>query len=182
MLFDQAVDIPEIFKSERVSVTLIEGKARYNLRVKAADITAFKKSTGLKLPSKIGSSSLSKVVSCLKLGPDEWLVIANSTQQKKLDKVFEKASKDFICSITDISHRNIGFEVSGELAAKLINVGCPLDLSLTAFPVGKVTRTIFESAQIMLLRTGEDSFHVECWRSFAPYLRDYFKRVMTTRY
>lgn len=182
MLFDQAVDIPETLNSERVNVALMGEKARYNLRVKTADIAAFKKASELRLPSKMGGSSLTKDVSCLKLGPDEWLVIADTTQKKKLDKAFTKASKDFICSVTDVSHRNIGFEVSGELAAKLINVGCPLDLSLTAFPVGKVTRTIFESAQIMLLRTGEGSFHVECWRSFGPYLRDYFNRVMTTRY
>lgn len=182
MLFDQAIDISDTLKSDDVSVALMGEKTRYNLRVKSTDVTAFKKASGLKLPSKMGGSTLSKDVKCLKLGPDEWLVIADTSQNQKLDKAFAKASKDFICSVTDVSHRNIGFEVSGELAAKLINVGCPLDLSLTAFPVGKVTRTIFESAQIMLLRTGEGSFHVECWRSFGPYLRDYFNRVMTTRY
>ena len=182
MLFDQAVDIPEALNSERVRVTLVGERIRYSLRVKTADVAAFKKASELKLPSKMGGSSLSKDLLCLKLGPDEWLVIADSSLKTKLDLVFAKASKNFICSITDISHRNIGFEVSGELAGELINVGCPLDLSLTAFPVGKVTRTIFESAQIMLHRTGEDSFHVECWRSFGPYLRDYFDRVITTRY
>jgi len=60
-------------------------------------------------------------------------------------------------------------------------VGCPLDLSLAAFPIGKVTRTVFESAQIMIARVDEQSFYVETWRSFGPYLRDFFERVVTTR-
>jgi sarcosine oxidase, subunit gamma len=33
-----------------------------------------------------------------------------------------------------------------------------------------VVRTIFEKAEIILWRTGEQSFHIEVWRSFAPYV------------
>ncbi|MBV1705422.1 MAG: sarcosine oxidase subunit gamma, partial [Hyphomicrobiales bacterium] len=48
--------------------------------------------------------------------------------------------------------------------------GVALDLSADAFPVGACTRTVFEKAEIVLWRTDPGRFHVEVWRSFAPYL------------
>ncbi len=177
MLFDQAIDIPETLKGDAVSVTLMEERARYNLRIKSTDLTEFKKLTGLKLPRKINTSSAAKDVTCLCVGPDEWFVIAEAKSKAKLDKLLAKASNKFVCSVTDISHRNVGFEITGAKASRLINVGCPLDMAIEAFPVGKVTRTIFESAAILLRRTGEESFQIECWRSFGPYLRDFFVRA-----
>lgn len=181
MLFDQAIDIPECLNAEALAVSLMGEKARYSLRLKSADVSAIKKASGLKLPAKIMGASHGKDVTCAKLGPDEWIVIADPAQKPKLDKALAKVSKDFTCSVTDISHRNVGFGITGADAAKLINVGCPLDLSLEKFPVGKAVRTLFESASILLIRTDEQSFHMECWRSFGPYLRDFFARVVTTR-
>jgi len=180
MLFDQDIVVPETLMSDALSVRLMDERARYNLRLKSGDLPAFKKATGLALPRKVNASSVDNDTSCFCLGPDEWVVITYIKLKTKLDKSLAKAGKDFVCSVTDISHRNVAFDISGPESVSLINVGCPLDLSLENFPVGKVTRTVFESVSIMLLRTGEESFHVECWRSFAPYLRDYFKRVVTS--
>jgi len=149
MLFDQDILMAETLQSPALTVKLIGERKRYNLRLKSGDLSAIKKLSGLKLPSKIGGSTRGKEITWLKLGPDEWIAIAAPIHAKKLETTFAKITKSFVCSITDISHRNIGFEISGEDAAKLINVGCPLDLSDQAFPVGKVTRTVFESAQIM---------------------------------
>ena len=60
--------------------------------------------------------------------------------------------------------------VTGPGAADTINAGCPQDLSLAAFPVGACSRTILGKVEIVLLRTGEDAFRVECWRSFSDYV------------
>ncbi len=181
MQFDQAIDIPDVLLRDDLGVALLCERLRYSLRIKSADVAAFKKMTALKLPSKINSSTRSSKEICIKFGPDEWLVITDPARAKALGKAFEKASKEFVYSVTEVSHRNVAFTVSGERAAQLINVGCPLDLSLDAFPVGKVTRTVFESAQIVLLRSDETEFHIECWRSFGPYLRDFFTRFVTAR-
>ena len=51
-----------------------------------------------------------------------------------------------------------------------VNAGCPQDLSLDAFPVGACSRTILGKVEIVLLRTAEDAFRVECWRSFSDYV------------
>lgn len=180
MLFDQAIDIPKELTSDAVTVSLLDERIRYSLRVKPTDVTAFKKTTGLNLPKKIGQSTGTKGILSLCLGPDEWLIIAPKSIEETLSEKLVQASNDFTCSVTDVSHRNIGFEISGTSAAALINVGCPQDLSLEKFPVGKTSRTVFESATVVLVRSSETSFHLEAWRSFGPYLRDFFKRVLTT--
>jgi sarcosine oxidase subunit gamma len=72
-------------------------------------------------------------------------------------------------SLVDVSHRQVAIEVSGAQSELILNVGCPLDLQIARFPVGMCTRTLLGKAQIMLWRTGDDSFHVEVWRSFADY-------------
>jgi sarcosine oxidase subunit gamma len=52
----------------------------------------------------------------------------------------------------------------------MLNAGCPLDLDERAFPVGMATRTLFMKADIVLWRVAEQKFHIEVWRSFAPYV------------
>ena len=43
-------------------------------------------------------------------------------------------------------------------------------LGLAEFPVGMCTRTAFAKADIVLWRTGQSTFHLEVWRSFAAYV------------
>jgi len=177
LVINQALDMPDALNSDVLRLRLMEVRLRYSVRIKASDLPAIKKMSGLKFPSKIGGSDLSDNQNILCLGPDEWLIIADPKGAKTLVKAFTKIEQGFIVSITDVSHRNIGFHLSGSDAVQALNVGCPLDLSLEAFPIGKTTRTVFESANIVLTRKGEDSFDIECWRSFAPYLRDFFARI-----
>jgi sarcosine oxidase subunit gamma len=73
-------------------------------------------------------------------------------------------------SLVDVSHRNVAIAVEGRAAEAIIAAGCPQDLRLRSFPVGAVSRTILSKAEIVLWRTGEERFEVECWRSFADYV------------
>jgi len=180
MLFDQALDIPESLTSDDLTITLLPERVRHSVRIKKADLAAVKKLSGLKFPIKIGKTDITVGRSILCLGPDEWLIIADPKQAATLTQAFAKIEKDYVVSITDVSHRNIGFGIMGVNAVKAINVGCSLDLSLGAFPIGKTTRTVFESASIVLTRISETEFTIECWRSFAPYLRDFFTRIVQT--
>jgi len=175
--FAQGLDIPEALDTDDLRLTLMTERLRYSLRMKPADLPAIKKASGLKFPSKIGASDITQNRFILCLGPDEWLIIADPKTQEKLSASLTKIEQAFTVSLTDISHRNIGLELSGGRAADALNVGCPMDLSLGAFPIGKTTRTIFEAAPIVATRLDEHKFHIECWRSFAPYLRDFFLRI-----
>jgi sarcosine oxidase subunit gamma len=99
------------------------------------------------------------------LGPDEWLVIDTNGSDPMVDCARAKA----LHSAVDISHRHVAINVAGAGAADVLNAGCPRDLSLAAFPVGAAARTVLGKVEIVFLRTGEDAFRVECWRSFSDY-------------
>ena len=55
-------------------------------------------------------------------------------------------------ALVDVSHRQGAIELSGRGAARLLNAGVPLDLDLSAFPVGMVARTLLTKAEIVLWR------------------------------
>ena len=104
------------------------------------------------------------------LGPDECLLIAPATSgPAALLGELRAAIGTSAHSLVDVSHRQVGLEVRGPLAERILNGACPLDLSLDRFPVGMCTRTAFAKAEIVLWRTDAQQFRVEVWRSFAPY-------------
>ena len=59
--------------------------------------------------------------------------------------------------------------LEGPAVLDLLATGCPLDLA--KMPVGNGTRTVFDTAQVVLTREAEDRFHLTVWRSFAPHVR-----------
>ena len=156
------------YANASVTVEAAGPAARISLRATARGATDYGKKIGLELPTKPGLSQSKAGLSALWIGPDEWLIIDEKNQIEKLVPGRENAQT----SVTDISHRNVAFLISGEGAANTLNAAAPRDLSLAAFPVGGASRTIFGKAEVVLLRTGKTSFRLECWRSFAPYVWD----------
>ncbi len=114
-------------------------------------------------------------LAALWLGPDEQLLLGAETSD--IGAALLPALRDLPHSLVDVSHRQTAFEVSGPQATPLLNAGCPLDLDLSAFPVGMCTRTVLAKAEIVLWRTGQDVFHVEVWRSYADYVSRFLAEV-----
>ncbi len=107
--------------------------------------------------------------SALWMGPDEWLLIAEDAPPT-LGATLEAALAPIPHALVDVSHRQSAIVVSGRGAARLLNAGVALDLDLSAFPVGMVTRTLLTKAEIVLWRQGPEAFRVEFSRSFGPYV------------
>lgn len=148
---------------------------RVSLRAEDAAIAGIEKALGLSLPRQPRTSQTRELselgnLSALWIGPDEWLVVApNGTDlEGKINAV-----KKGLYSAVSIDHRNTSITVSGVNAKLALNAGCPQDLSDDAFPVGCCARTIIGKAEVVLWRVGENSFHVECWRSFSDYVWKY---------
>ena len=104
------------------------------------------------------------------LGPDERLLLGPADACRDMDRLLQRALAGMPHSLVDVSHGQAAFELSGARAAAALNIGCPLDLDPESFPVDMCTRTVFAKAQIVLWRTGPDTFRVETARSFAPYV------------
>jgi sarcosine oxidase subunit gamma len=97
-------------------------------------------------------------------------LIAEGADAAEIGGVLESVLEGIAHSLVDVSHRQISLVASGPAAARVLNAGCPLDLDPRAFPVGFATRTLFDKIEIVLWRRAEATFHIEIWRSFAPYL------------
>jgi sarcosine oxidase, subunit gamma len=143
------------FVSEGATISLAPPMSRYSLRARQGQ--ALETLLGFKVPKKIGETAGG--IACL--GPDEWLMRAPAGAGIR-------SGQGLPIAITDISERSVCLIVEGPDAARLLSTGCPLDLD--HFAVGRATRTIYESVEIILIRQSDNCFHVEVWRSFAPWL------------
>ena len=104
------------------------------------------------------------------LGPDEWLLLLPEADLPSLRARLSAAPLAMAGSLVDISHRDVGLLIAGRDASWLLAAGCPLDLDISAFPVGMCTRTLLAKAEIVLWRSGADVFRLEVQRSFASYV------------
>jgi sarcosine oxidase, subunit gamma len=112
------------------------------------------------------------------LGPDEYLLWdAERSSGAAAAAALEQALRDIPHALVDVSHRQIALVVAGAHAEPILNGACPLDLDIQAFPVGMCTRTVFAKADILLWRTGIDTFHMEVWRSFAAYVTGLLEEI-----
>jgi sarcosine oxidase subunit gamma len=149
----------------RVRISVLPPAERISLRAPTASVAALSKALGLDLPKAPKTSASSGGRVALWLGPDEWLVIDQTG-----DPLADCGGVKALHSAVGISHRSVALSVSGPGAAATIGAGCPQDLSLAAFPVGACSRTVLGKVEIVVFRTAEDSFRVECWRSFSDYV------------
>ncbi len=151
-------------------VRLLPPASRFKLRGRAAVMAAASGALGLQISDVACRSAANAQRAALWLGPDEQLILADVQDGDEVAAQLRDALGALPHSVVDMSHRQLALEVSGATAQTLLNAGCPLDLHLSAFPVGMCTRTVLGKADIVLWRTGPDSFHVEVWRSFADYV------------
>jgi len=151
-------------------VRLLPPAARLALRGSSAVMKVAGAALGLNISDIACRSAQRDGLASLWLGPDEQLLLAPEGDGTKLAHTLQETLAGMRHSVVDISHRQIAVEVTGASAPNILNVGCPLDLHPTQFPVGMCTRTILGKADIVLWRTDRERFHIEVWRSFAAYV------------
>jgi sarcosine oxidase subunit gamma len=143
---------------------------RLVLRAGPRGIEALGRALGSALTGRINTATVAEGCTALRLGPDEWLLLADPESDPWLAARIADAAKGVAISVVDVSQRNAGIEVDGPLVEAILAAGCPLPLDLEAFPVGRATRTIFGKAEIVLWRRETTRFQLEVARSFAPYV------------
>ena len=153
-----------------VTIAVLPPVARLNLRIAPADLATASAAFGLPLPEKIGQGAKKSDRAAYCLGPDEWLLHAAEADQAAIVAAFAKIRDKIPHSLTVISDREFTIAITGPRALELLSVGCPLDLSRMA--PGTAKRTLFDSAQVVLIRDADDAFRIEVWRSFFPHVHE----------
>lgn len=143
-------------------------------RVAALDAAA--KAMGIDAPPSMLATATGSGGTLLRLGPFE-LSVLPSTEART---VLEAALAELPHSLVEVSNRNVAFELEGPSAADILATLSPLDFSLQSFPVGMATRTLLDKAGALIWRTAPQVFHVEIWRSFAPYIETQLREVGRT--
>ena len=152
------------------AVHVLPPATRHILRGAEAVRTRARHVLGFEVPATACRAAVSDERAALWLGPDEWLLIDPRQQTQAVTAALTEALASLPCSLVDVSHRQVGLSVRGAQAEILLAAGCPLDLDIGAFPVNMCTRTMLAKAEIVLWRTGRQTFRLEVWRSFAPYV------------
>lgn len=159
------VDVRDVAQVEEAQLA-----ARLVLRTTPQQIERLLQWSGLAAPSRINSAVITGGRAVMQLGPDEWWILADTEQPAAIAAAIAQSAGGIAHALVDITDRNAGLAISGPAVEACLATGCPLPLSLPAFPVGRATRTLFGRAEIVLWRVGPERFHVETGRSFAPYL------------
>ena len=152
--------------------------ARFIFRGRGPAVAAAGAAFGVALPQQPCRAAEAGPRAALWLGPDEWLLIAPHGAGEAVERDMAAGVCSFPHSLVEVSDRQVAVTVSGAGAELVLSAGCPLDLDITAFPVGACTRTVLGKTEIVLWRRTDGVFHLEVWRSFAAYLAAFLEEAM----
>jgi sarcosine oxidase subunit gamma len=165
--------------SQAFELRTLPRMARFILRGDAEAARNAGAAFGVEIPGVAMVAAREGPRAALWLGPDEWLLLAPASEEEFLAQSLEAALAAAPHALVNVGHREVVAEISGHRVTDVLNAGCPLDLDLSAFPVGMCTRTVLAKAQIVLWRTGARVFQLHVWRSFFPYVGKFLIEART---
>jgi sarcosine oxidase, subunit gamma len=161
-----AVNEAPLDKTIPLDIRAAEDAARFSLRIDPSAAAMAATAFGAPLPARIGQMATSGERLALQLGPDEWQLLAPLSDGDAIVESFGRLQTPH--SLVDIGHREEGILVEGEAASLALRSAIAFDVE--AMPVGTGCRTVFDKAQIILIRETENRFRIEVWRSFADHV------------
>ena len=141
-------------------VTVIAAKGTVRALTAAA-----KKDFGLDLPGMGGSAS-GRGVSLHGTAPEQWLAVAPGAAAGSLAARLDKKLGD-MAMVSDQSHGRTVMMMQGARARDVLAKGTALDLRPTSFRPGMCAATQIGHVGVLIACTGEDSFELSVFRSFA---------------
>ncbi|HWT64275.1 MAG TPA: sarcosine oxidase subunit gamma [Ochrobactrum sp.] len=154
--------------SGSLEIHAADDAARFILRIAPAKLKLAEKALGAKIPAKIGDLIRTDDIAVACLGPDEWYIWADEGKGVAIIEAFARLYETEPHSLTEVSHRETGIDITGPRAEWLLNAASPLELSQMKAP--GAARTIFDHAQIILLKWDADHYRIEVWNSFADHV------------
>ncbi|WPP00305.1 sarcosine oxidase subunit gamma family protein [Pseudomonas sp. HR96] len=130
--------------------------------------SAVSQATGLELPEALtlvsnGDTSLQW------LGPDEWLLIVPGGEEFAAEQRLREAFGDQHVAVVNVSGGQSILELSGPKVREVLMKSTSYDVHPANFPVGKAVGTVFAKSQLVIRRTGEETWELLVRRSFSDY-------------
>lgn len=155
----------------RLSELPRSGKVIFRGEPDGAFRDAFREVTGAALPLKPNSTEQNEARLVIWMGPNEWMVRCPPEQVEPLVKEAEGKMAGMHAAAVDVSDYYTVVGIGGEHALAALSHGCPLDLHPAAFPVGACAQTRFDSAPVLIRKTGDDpEFEIQVRWSFAGHV------------
>lgn len=152
----------------RLEIHAADDAARFVLRIAPEKLALAEKALGAKIPAKIGELARTGDIAVACLGPDEWYIWADEGKAQTFVAAFNKLYETEPHSLTEVSHRETGIDITGPKAEWLLNAASPLNLAEMQAP--GANRTIFDHAQIILMKWDAEHYRIEVWNSFADHV------------
>jgi sarcosine oxidase, subunit gamma len=126
------------------------------------------KALGMELPVALtvvanGDSSLQW------LGPDEWLLIVPSGEELATEQRLRAALDGLHIAVVNVSGGQTLLELTGPKVRELLMKSTSYDVHPNNFPVGKAIGTVFAKSQLVIRRTGDETWELLIRRSFSDY-------------
>ncbi len=139
------------------------------------------KALGIILPKESCSTSTKEKITCMWLGPNEWLLVSNDVVSKEsneyeLEKIlFDGISKTNLGAVTNVSDHYTIFNLTGSNIFEILSKGCPFDFNSEAFGNNKVIQTILNHVDVTIHRKSKDDVDLYVRRSFSNHLWSWIK-------
>ena len=136
---------------------------------------------GMILPKESCSISTKEKITCMWLGPNEWLLVSNDTITKDLNDyeleriLFNDISKKNLGAVTNVSDQYTIFNLTGSNIFEIISKGCPFDFNSDSFTNNKVVQTILNHVDVTIHRKTKEDVDLYVIRSFSDYLWAWIK-------
>jgi sarcosine oxidase, subunit gamma len=145
-----------------------------NLRGNPEDwafLDATQRCLGMPLPLKPNTVTENNAVAALWLGPDEWLVVTESSKEDELARALGDALQAIFFAVTNVTDGQTIVRISGAHAIDVLRKGCSLDLGPDVFTAGQCAQTLIAKVGV-LIRCLDNSpaFDLIVRRSFSEYL------------
>ncbi|MGV8918962.1 MAG: sarcosine oxidase subunit gamma [Pseudomonas sp.] len=154
-------------------VTLREKKLLGHLTLRgdghdAAFAAGVSKALGMELPGSLGLV-ISGESSLQWMGPDEWLLIVPSGEEFAAEQRLREALTGLHIAVVNVSGGQSVLELTGPNVRDVLMKSTSYDVHPDNFPVGKAIGTVFAKSQLVIRRTGEQTWELLVRRSFSDY-------------
>ena len=136
---------------------------------------------GMILPKEACSISTKEKITCMWLGPNEWLLVSNDTVDKESNDyeleqlLFKDISKTNLGAVTNVSDHYTIFNLTGSNIFEILSKGSPFDFNSENFGDNKVVQTILNHVDVTIHRKTKENVDLYVRRSFSDHLWAWIK-------